>query len=255
MIRNFDIYLAGGAVRDELMGISHKDLDFAVIARFDPAHADALFVEPVFEDMVRWLAGHHGVKIFTTKPEFVTARGIFPKDHPDWPGEYGDFTLGRREGPYSDGRHPDWVKLGGLVDDQARRDLTINSMVRNSTGELIDPHGGQADLERKILRFVGDAHQRISEDPLRVLRLLRFMVTKGFSPDPVASGTIHEPWVAERLAEMPGDRREGELKRMFDFDTIGTLDMLEGISERLRNAIFAPPVRLTVTQRKVKKHG
>ena len=96
-----------------------------------------------------------------------------------------EVTTFRREGTYSDGRHPDQVSFTtSLTEDLARRDFTINAMAYNDAEGLIDPFGGQQDLQQGILRAVGDPATRFEEDALRILRLYRFAARFGFAIDP-----------------------------------------------------------------------
>ncbi len=93
----------------------------------------------------------------------------------------------REEGPYEDGRHPSSVRLSDWNGDSCRRDFTVNALALDpETGQVLDPHGGLADLKDKVLRCVGDPKVRFEEDALRILRLYRFAASLGFSPDPAA---------------------------------------------------------------------
>jgi tRNA nucleotidyltransferase (CCA-adding enzyme) len=84
-----------------------------------------------------------------------------------------------------DSRHPDWVRFVLTVqEDLARRDFTVNAMAYNPKQGYIDPFGGQQDLQRGILRTVGNPTERFSEDALRILRGVRFAVRFGLNPHP-----------------------------------------------------------------------
>jgi tRNA nucleotidyltransferase (CCA-adding enzyme) len=157
-------YLVGGAVRDSLMGLTPKDLDFACEApSFDALRQDILA---------------KGGEIFQEREQFGTIRARMPIDGKM---QAADFVLCRKDGFYSDGRHPDSVSAGTIFDDLARRDFTVNAMAQDvETKEIIDPFDGQSDLARKILLCVFSARHRLREDPLRVFRAIRFAVTKGF---------------------------------------------------------------------------
>lgn len=100
---------------------------------------------------------------------------------PSKQGSGYEVTTFRVDGSYSDGRHPDCVSFSlNLIDDLSRRDFTINAIACAENGELIDPYGGCDDIQKGIIRCVGDARQRFSEDSLRILRALRFMARYGF---------------------------------------------------------------------------
>lgn len=206
-IRFFQV---GGCVRDSLLGVRSKDIDFAVEAPSFEAMADAVVARcsKVFTDN----DGFVGEK-------FLTIRGIEP--------ELGavDFTLCRKDGPSSNGRHPDFVEAGTILDDLARRDFTVNAMALTDEGELLDPHGGQIDLEARRLRFVGAPEDRLREDALRAFRAIRFAITKSFS---MTEGTIlaikeMEP---EAFDAVSTDRVRDELFKMFSKDTAATLTIL-----------------------------
>ena len=162
------VYEVGGCVRDSLLGIPSKDVDFVCVAASYAA-------------MRTWMVGQ-GFKLWLEKPEFVTIRASVPQNHPlRARTRDADFVLARRDAPSSDGRRPDWVEAGTLADDLARRDFTVNALARGEDGVIIDLFGGRDDLAAKTLRFVGEPMARIREDGLRVLRGFRFMVTKGYA--------------------------------------------------------------------------
>lgn len=95
-----------------------------------------------------------------------------------------EITTFRTEGGYRDNRHPDWVRFETHIEaDLSRRDFTVNAMAYSPTRGLVDPFGGQADLQNKCLRAVGDAATRFIEDSLRILRGVRFAVRYGLTPD------------------------------------------------------------------------
>lgn len=218
------IFEVGGCVRDELLGVNSKDVDFAVEA-------------PSFAAMEAHIKGM-GLKIFLSKEEFLTIRAGVPVGHQLRERcKDADFVLCRKDGPTADGRRPEFVEHGTIFDDLARRDFTVNAIARDPfTGDLIDPHGGVDDLEAKLLRFVGSAEERIKEDSLRILRGVRFSLTKGL--------TLHEPWHFNSPALLAGlpavstERVREEINKMFAFDTLTTLEMLEDLPN-LRDAIFS----------------
>src|SRR6478735_1674813 len=156
-------YQVGGCVRDSLLGVESKDIDFSVEAPSYEAMREAVIER----------CGGNPESIKVDKPEFATIRAIDPK--------LGgvDFVLCRKDGAYSDGRRPDSVEMGTLLDDLARRDFTVNAIARADDGSLIDPFNGQADLKLRLLRCVGGV-DRLREDSLRMLRAFRFAITKGF---------------------------------------------------------------------------
>lgn len=220
------LFEVGGCVRDSLLGLRAKDVDFAVEA-------------PSFEAMEAHIQ-QMGLKVFLSQPEFLTIRAGVPKGHPLRERcRDADFVLCRKDGPSFDGRRPEFVEAGTILDDLARRDYTINAMARCvETGAVIDPHGGVVDLRARVLRFVGVPAERIQEDALRLLRGLRFSITKGLS--------IESPWEfnsPEAVSRLPGvstERVRDELDKMFAFSTLATLHTFEAFPV-LRDAVFSRP--------------
>jgi tRNA nucleotidyltransferase/poly(A) polymerase len=234
----FPIFLVGGAIRDENLGLKSKDLDFAVEAPSFDAMSDDLLAD--------------GFQIFKSDPEHNTCRAHFPKDDPNHGRLTGDFVTCRKDGPSSDGRHPDFIETGTIWDDLARRDFTVNAMARNiNTGEFLDPHNGMADLATRTLRFVGDPHQRIEEDFLRVLRAVRFVITKGFTMHPETQNAIcgiSGLNIGDGLQSVSAERKRDELNPCFRKDTIATFIFLNNIfSGDTLNAIFSDGLRLEAT--------
>lgn len=240
-----ELYLVGGFVRDTLLGVRSKDMDFTVVL---PAGTMAPFVE------MRKLLVARGVEVFVETPEFLTIRGRFGRDDVEFPGKAADFVLARKDSAGSDGRRPDFVIPGTLLDDLARRDFTVNAMALEGkldpwakNANLIDPFDGRSDLEARVLRFVGEPMTRIREDALRVMRALRFVVTKGFTMAPETVEVINNPEVPVLLARVSEERRADELARMLAFDTEASLDVLASVPMGLRSAIFSGRVRLDST--------
>ena len=154
-------YAVGGCVRDSLLGRTPQDWDLCTSAR--PEQVLALFGE--------------GQCIPTG-----LQHGTVTIKHG---GQLYETTTFRTEGAYTDGRHPDEVHfVPDVRQDLARRDFTINAMAYNDAEGLIDPFGGQQDLQQGILRAVGDPATRFEEDALRILRLYRFAARFGFAIDP-----------------------------------------------------------------------
>ena len=160
MTKKAKFYEVGGAVRDEILNLPTNDLDYAVEAESYEAMREAVL--------------ERGGEIFLESPEYLTIRAKVPGIGP------ADFVLCRKDGAYSDGRHPDRVEPGTLLDDLARRDFTMNAMaVDIENGKLYDPHDGRKDMEAETIRCVGVAEERFEEDALRILRAIRFAITKG----------------------------------------------------------------------------
>ena len=231
-----EMFEVGGCVRDEMLGLRTKDVDFVVIAPgFDAMRAE----------LVR-----QGFKTHVEKPEFVTIRAGVPEGHAlRSRTKDADFVLARKDSATGDGRRPDFVEAGTLEDDLARRDFTVNAMARATDGTLHDPHGGRADLEAMTLRFVGDPAQRITEDGLRVIRGFRFMVTKGFTPAIETFVALTSPLAVEMLAKVSTERIREELERMLAFDTLATLAVFDEMGAEMRDVIFGGSLRLSATMK------
>lgn len=232
-------YEVGGCVRDELLQLESKDVDFVVIA-------------PSFQAMEESLK-QQGFKIFLSKPEFVTIRAAIPASHPlRSRTRDADFVLARKDGPSGDGRRPDYVEPGTLKDDLERRDFTVNALARDpETGSIIDYFGGQDDLKCKRLRFVGDPMARIKEDGLRVLRGFRFMITKGLDPAHLTEQALRSEEAATMLQCVSIERVREEVEKMFAFDTLRSVSLISSLPIPTREAIFRDGLRLSPSLKKL----
>lgn len=208
-------YEVGGCVRDEYLGKKSKDVDFAVEAESFAAMEAELRAR--------------GFKIFESRAEFLTIRAQVPASEEALRARTkdADFVLCRKDSDGSDGRRPDFVEVGNIYDDLRRRDFTMNAIARDvATGEILDPHGGRDDISLKKLRFVGNPYKRIQEDGLRVLRGIRFMITKGFDPDPETEEAL-KSWIAtEMLLKVSIERVRDELTKMFAHNSIEAMQLL-----------------------------
>lgn len=254
------LFLVGGIVRDELLGRRSKDVDFACVI----PDGSGMDLDEGFDHMRLTLAGH-GFATCVETPEMLTIRAEVPRSHPlaAHGSKVCDFVLARWESPASIGRRPMFVKVGDLPSDMERRDFTVNAMARPAgvlgemgaftapeATDLIDLHGGMTDLHSMTLRFVGDPMARIIGDALRVMRALRFAVTKGFTMAPTTRAAIETLEAADALALISEDRRNDELNMMFRFDTLATLELLRTLPTHTVEAMFAGRVRLESTLRK-----
>ena len=164
-------YAVGGCVRDSLLGRTAHDWDLCTSAL--PQQVMELFGA---EHCIPTGLQHGTVTI-------------------KYGGQLYETTTFRTEGSYTDGRHPDAVQfVPDVREDLARRDFTINAMAYNEAEGLVDPFGGQKDLQNGLLRAVGEPQQRFTEDALRILRLYRFAARFGFALDAATA------WAARQLA-------------------------------------------------------
>ncbi len=124
-----------------------------------------------------------------------------------------EVTTFRREGGYADGRHPDAVTFDAtLEEDLSRRDFTVNAMALAPGGAIVDPFGGRADLERRLIRCVGDPDRRFQEDGLRLLRAVRFAAQLGFDLEPDTAAALARN--AHCLDRVSGERVKAELEKI-----------------------------------------
>jgi len=165
------LYLVGGSMRDALLDRPHFDLDFTTDARPDQ----------IKEAVAGWADG-----VFTIGEAFGTIGVV--KD-----GHTHEVTTFRSEVYRNDSRKPHVVFSDDLEIDLSRRDFTVNSIaVQLPDPEVIDPYGGLEDLNAGVLRTPLAPEISFSDDPLRMLRLFRFMATLGFDPDPVMNACSSE---------------------------------------------------------------
>lgn len=212
-------YQVGGSVRDEILGVKSKDIDFAVEAPSYEAMRDEILAR--------------GGKIFLETPQYLTIRANVPTLGAT------DYVLCRKDGSYSDGRRPDTVEPGTILDDLARRDFTMNAIAKDSeTGEIIDPFGGQYDLSQMRISCVGDARTRFSEDGLRILRALRFSVTKKMQLSLDILDVLEDfTFVEEMLGCVSTERVREEMFKMFMFDTVEALRQMQ-VHQRIALCVF-----------------
>lgn len=156
----YEAYAVGGSVRDLCLGFAPHDYDITTSATPDE-------VKTVF-------SGYH---VIETGVQHGTVTVVYQ-------GTPYEITTFRSEIGYSDSRHPDLVIFTGRIeDDLARRDFTVNAMALSREKRFIDPYSGRKDLEKRVLRCVGDPYERFSEDALRILRLIRFASALDFQID------------------------------------------------------------------------
>ena len=182
-------YVVGGCVRDSLLGLTPHDWDLCTSA---------------LPQQVMELFGAQRCIPTGLQHGTVTVKQS---------GALYEITTFRTEGTYTDGRHPDEVHfVPDVREDLARRDFTINAMAYNAKEGLIDPFGGQADLQSGVLRAVGVPHQRFTEDALRILRLYRFAARFGFAIDPPTAQAAQE--LCAHLDCVSVERIEEELAKL-----------------------------------------
>lgn len=158
----FESWVVGGFVRDALLGRASADVDIATRALWQEAR-------DTFEAS--------GWRVHETGTAHGTITVIVD-------GQALEVTTFRSDGAYEDARHPKHVSFVHTIEeDLARRDFTVNALAYHPDRGLLDPFGGRADIEARLIRAVGDPDRRFSEDALRILRACRFVAQLGFSID------------------------------------------------------------------------
>jgi len=208
-------YLVGGSVRDKILGVQSKDVDYTVVV------PSAKTIDEAWKIMNNHLEAE-AYTIFLSKKECLTVRAR------DKNNETSDYVLARSEEYLQTSRVP-IVKVGTLYDDLARRDFTVNAIAIDENGEYIDPFNGIQDLKDMILRCPLNPLFTFMDDPLRLLRALRFKCTKGFTyhENLIEAFKYPEFWIKfEQVVSR--DRVRDELQRMFKFDSVRAMyDILE----------------------------
>jgi poly(A) polymerase len=183
----FDAWIAGGAVRDRLLGKLPKDWDVATSA--EPGRVMALF------------------------PKTVTVGIQFGVVRVRLSGFEIEVATFRAETGYVDGRRPGAVRFTDVREDVLRRDFTINGLVLDPvSGEVLDWVGGIADLEARLIRAIGDPEARLAEDHLRALRALRFAARTGFRVEPATFAAIRAH--ADDVRRVSAERIQEETSKL-----------------------------------------
>lgn len=209
-IDGINFYLAGGAVRDILMGRQPKDKDFVM--------ETALSFDEVISVLER-----NGVRIFQSKPEFQI---ILTQIN----GERIDLAFPRTESKYVDGRRPEQTeRTVSLMDDASRRDFTMNAMYIDKDSNIMDFFGGMNDIKTKIIRAVGNPDERFEEDSLRILRALRFSVVLGFGIEVDTYKSMRRNLHLLKQDSIATDRIKDELNKAFKFNPYNTMILMRGL--------------------------
>ena len=186
-------FWAGGCVRDELMGRTPKDFDVATSAR---------------PDEIRLIFGKRRTLAIGAAFGVITVLG------PPGAGQIEVATF-RQDLGYSDGRRPDEVRFSSPQQDALRRDFTINGMFFDPVSEqVIDFVGGREDLERRLIRAIGEPSERFTEDKLRMLRAVRFAAAFDFALEEHTEAAIRE--MADELTVVSAERIAAEMRAMLE---------------------------------------
>ena len=215
----FSAYAVGGAVRDSLLGTEPADWDVTTSATPD--------------EILSVFADHRTIP---TGIKHGTVTVLFGNDAGTLPIEITTFRI---DGEYLDSRHPESVSFSrNLRDDLSRRDFTVNAMAFNEREGLVDFFGGKEDLEKEIIRAVGDPKKRFSEDALRILRAFRFSAQLSFEID---KRTLEGAYVCSHLLSNIARERIGvEFKKLLaSFGAVYSLTKM--IKGGVWNEIFGLP--------------
>jgi poly(A) polymerase len=229
----YSAYLVGGCVRDLLLGREPADYDVATSA----TPQEVIHVFP---------------QTFAVGAQFGVVLVPVRRDTPD--GEHENYAIEvatfRSDGAYSDGRHPDEVQFSKDVRmDVQRRDFTINGLLLDpDTREVLDYVGGRQDLERGIIRTIGEAHQRFGEDKLRMLRAVRFAARFGYSIEDQTLAAIRE--LAPQIHQVSRERVRDEILKMLTegharraFELLDQTNLLEQVLPEIKKmqGVAQPP--------------
>lgn len=214
--QGYEAYLVGGCVRDMLLGREPEDWDITTSA--EPAQVKAVFRRTVDTGIQ-----HGTVTVMMGKEGY-------------------EVTTFRIDGDYTDGRHPDSVTFTpDLIEDLKRRDFTINAMAYNRERGLVDAFGGQKDLEHGVIRCVGAARERFTEDALRILRAIRFSAQLGFAVEETTYEAIKD--IAPNLVHVSRERVQVELTKLLTSPLPGCMRLVyeTGISPWVSKAFHRIP--------------
>lgn len=199
------LYRVGGSVRDEFLGVKSKDIDYAVEAGS-------------YQEMVDYIKQNG--KIYLETPQYFTVRAKLN-------GIDADFVLCRKDGEYKDGRRPETVEVGDIYADLSRRDARMNSIAIDEKGNILDPHNGLQDIKDGIIRCVGDPEKRFNEDALRMLRMVRFAITKNMVLDDEIDEFLSRTMNADMIGKVSAERVKDELNKCFMFDMTRSFDYMK----------------------------
>lgn len=205
----YEAFAVGGCVRDAIMGRMPHDWDITTSAQ--PAQVKALFPRTIDTGIK-----HGTVTVMLGKTGY-------------------EVTTYRIDGEYVDGRHPEEVIFtSNLVEDLKRRDFTINAMAYNHRAGVVDEFNGIEDLNNKIIRCVGAARERFTEDALRILRALRFSAQLDFTISDDTCNAIRE--LAPSLVKISRERIQTELDKLITSSHPGRIKLVQLFG--LNNYIF-----------------
>lgn len=216
----FKMYEVGGKVRDELLGLQSKDIDYVAVPELNKLTKN-ITIEQVFDLLIEELK-IRGYEIFLITPKMLTIRAKNPLNK-----ETADFVVARKEIGYIEGTREPIVVPGTLYDDLQRRDFTVNAIAKDTvTGEYIDPFNGLKDIKTYSLRTPISGEITFGDDPLRILRAIRFAITKKFGISSEIDEIITNFPYKEKFGVVSEERIREELHKCFKYNTKATLGYL-----------------------------
>lgn len=245
-MEDFKFYEVGGKIRDELLGLTNKDVDYVAVPseellrNIEEAQCLVDGIYPNTTNAVFTMLESHlreeGFEIFLVTPDCYTIRAKFPEGY-KYQG-VADFVMARKEVGYVPGTRIPIVEPGNLYDDLSRRDFTINALAKDpDTGEIIDYFGGLEDIKEKLLRTPLPPIVTFDDDPLRILRGIRFSITKRLRVSEDMWQAMKAYDYFDKMPVVSEERIREELTKCFKCNSSLTLGWLSELTD-LRDYIF-----------------
>lgn len=196
----YEAFAVGGCVRDFIMHRACDDIDITTSAK---------------PDELERILSENGIHFIETGLKHGTVTAVIN-------GENYEITTYRTDGDYKDSRHPESVEfVADIKEDLSRRDFTVNAMAYNERKGIVDLFGGKADLEKGVIRAVGDPDKRFKEDALRIMRAIRFASVLSFSVEPETKKAIFDN--RKLLKNVSAERIFSELSKLIMGDNVFTV--------------------------------
>ncbi len=242
------IYEVGGCIRDSLLGIESKDIDYSVVLD----NTDQT-VDEGWDQMLSFLK-KEGYQIFLETKDCFTVRAKFPIGHIN-EGLVADFVMARKEVGYVLGTRKPILEVGTLYDDLIRRDFTLNALAKDMDGNIIDYFNGIEHLKEGLLVTPLNPMKTMMDDPLRILRALRFSLTKDLEVHTDIMESMKQPDILDKLKKTVSQERiREEITKMMMCDTIKTMKLLVDIDrdyiKGFLNIVFKDTMWLKPTMEK-----
>jgi poly(A) polymerase len=223
----FTMFEVGGCVRDEILGVKSKDIDYVAVPN-EELLTDIKSAHSMFNVLSGYLKSE-GFEIFLETPECFTIRAKFPKGHKHQ--GVADFVMARKEVGYIPGTRTPIIEPGTLYDDLIRRDFTLNALAKDEDGNIIDYFDGMWALDAKMLITPLDSRTTMLDDPLRLIRAFRFSITKDFTISPRVWETCLMDSVVDKLEDVVSQERiREEIFKMMKHNTIKSLELFYEIN-------------------------